>query len=121
VVIGERADDPARRAASPGEHGHRQEHERDRTNDGDEHDREDRRGQADCLKKCSRTEPLASGERCPPPDSGVTVHSVVIAPLDTPRGCARITRCEVRTVVPAQASASVRVPTSSEERLTARS
>jgi hypothetical protein len=63
------------------------------------------------LKRCSRTEPLASGERCSPPDSGVTVHSVVIAPLDTRRGCARITRCQVG---PAQASASVRVPTFTE-------
>jgi hypothetical protein len=87
----EQPDGPARRAASPGEHGHEQEHERDRAND--------------------------SGERRSLPDFGMTLHAVVIAPLDTRRGCARITRCDVRAVVPAAASASVRVPPLYEQRL----
>jgi hypothetical protein len=50
AVIGERAeqaDGPARRAAPPGDRGEEQEHERDRANDGDQHDREHRRSQAD--------------------------------------------------------------------------
>jgi hypothetical protein len=50
AVIGERAeqaDAPARRAAPPGDRGEEQEHERDRANDGDQHDREHRRSQAD--------------------------------------------------------------------------
>ena len=54
AVIGERAeqaDGPARRAAAPGEHGYEQEHERDRPDDGDEHDRDDRRGQTDCTSE----------------------------------------------------------------------
>lgn len=50
AVIGERAeqaDGPARRAAPPCDRREKQEHERDRANDGDQHDREHRRGQAD--------------------------------------------------------------------------
>lgn len=49
AVTGERAeqaDGPARRAAPPGDRGEEHEHERDRTNDGDQHDREHRRSQA---------------------------------------------------------------------------
>src|SRR5665213_1953232 len=49
AVIGERAeqaDGTAGRAAPPGDRGEEQEQERDRANDGDEHDREHRRSQA---------------------------------------------------------------------------
>jgi hypothetical protein len=47
------------------------------------------------LKRCSRTDPLASGERCALADSRVTSRFVDIAPLVTRRGRARITRSPV--------------------------